>query len=200
MARYYVVWKGRRPGIYDSWEACKAQVDGFPNARFKAFPTLNIARRALELGPRAAELPTWFLAEPGPEVPSVAVDAAASQAHGPVLYRGVVLLPEGHTKLLFEGQLPEATVNAGEFVALVEALCRLHEQGCVLPVYTDSRVALTWYQKGGPPEKVRRAWSEALRRAVEDAAAWLAAHPGPWDVRFWDTPNWGENPADFGHK
>jgi len=200
MPRYYVVWKGRRPGIYDTWDACKAQVDGFPGARFKAFPTLNMARRALELGPRAAELPLWLLAEPGPAVPSVAVDAAASAARGPVLYRGVALLPEGRTAPLFAGQLEEATVNAGEFVALVEALRRLHEQGRDMPVYTDSRVALAWWKKGGPPEKVRRTWSDAARRAVDRAASWLAAHPGPWDVRLWDTRRWGENPADFGRK
>ena len=38
--KYYVVWKGRNPGVYDSWEECKAQTDGFPGATFKSFKTL----------------------------------------------------------------------------------------------------------------------------------------------------------------
>jgi ribonuclease HI len=37
--KYYAVRAGRTPGIYTSWDACKAQVDGFANASFKSFPT-----------------------------------------------------------------------------------------------------------------------------------------------------------------
>ena len=36
-SKYYVVWVGRHPGIYESWEECQAETDGFPNARYKAF-------------------------------------------------------------------------------------------------------------------------------------------------------------------
>ncbi|XP_015111619.1 ribonuclease H1 isoform X2 [Diachasma alloeum] len=34
---YYAVAKGRNPGIYMSWDECKAQVDRFPGAAFKKF-------------------------------------------------------------------------------------------------------------------------------------------------------------------
>ncbi|MGE5774650.1 MAG: viroplasmin family protein, partial [Chloroflexota bacterium] len=27
--KYYVVWKGHRPGIYTSWAECEKQVKGF---------------------------------------------------------------------------------------------------------------------------------------------------------------------------
>ncbi len=37
--KYYAVKHGRKPGVYDSWAACKAQVDGFSGATFKSFPT-----------------------------------------------------------------------------------------------------------------------------------------------------------------
>lgn len=36
---FYAVRQGRRPGVYRSWAACKAQVEGFPNAIYKKFPT-----------------------------------------------------------------------------------------------------------------------------------------------------------------
>lgn len=36
---FYVVKKGKKPGIYRTWEQCKAQVDGFPGAIFKGFAT-----------------------------------------------------------------------------------------------------------------------------------------------------------------
>ena len=35
--KIYAVKVGRTPGIYGSWEDCKAQVEGFPGATFKSF-------------------------------------------------------------------------------------------------------------------------------------------------------------------
>ena len=45
--KYYAVRAGRTPGIYTSWDACKAQVDGFANASFKSFPTKEEAEAFL---------------------------------------------------------------------------------------------------------------------------------------------------------
>ena len=45
--KYYVVWKGRTPGIFTTWNECKTQVDGFAGARYKSFPTLGEAESAL---------------------------------------------------------------------------------------------------------------------------------------------------------
>jgi ribonuclease HI len=38
--KYYVVFNGRVPGVYNSWKDCKAQVDKFPGAKFKSFKTI----------------------------------------------------------------------------------------------------------------------------------------------------------------
>ena len=35
--KYYVVAKGRKPGVYLTWKECKEQVDGFGGAIFKSF-------------------------------------------------------------------------------------------------------------------------------------------------------------------
>ena len=51
---YVAVKKGRKPGIYMSWDACKAQVMGFPNARYKGFKTK--AEAEAFLNPDANEL------------------------------------------------------------------------------------------------------------------------------------------------
>lgn len=39
-AKYYAVKVGKNPGVYRTWEDCKAMVDGYPGARYKSFPTL----------------------------------------------------------------------------------------------------------------------------------------------------------------
>lgn len=51
--KYYVVWRGREPGIYEDWSSCNAQVHAFPSARFKSFRTRQEAEAAYEKGPRS---------------------------------------------------------------------------------------------------------------------------------------------------
>ena len=46
LKKYYVVWHGRRPGIYESWRATEAQVRGFSGAQFKSFRDLLEAQDA----------------------------------------------------------------------------------------------------------------------------------------------------------
>ena len=50
--KYYVVWEGRAPGIYDSWEECQMQVEGFPGAKFRSYPDLTSATNAFRGDPR----------------------------------------------------------------------------------------------------------------------------------------------------
>lgn len=45
--KYYAVKTGKTPGIFTSWEECKASVDGFPKAEYKGFGTLEEARAYL---------------------------------------------------------------------------------------------------------------------------------------------------------
>ncbi|MCW4359527.1 ribonuclease H family protein [Bacillus altitudinis] len=44
MAKFYAVKRGRREGIYTSWDECKKQVNGFTNALYKSFPTYEEAK------------------------------------------------------------------------------------------------------------------------------------------------------------
>lgn len=38
-SKFYAVKKGRKPGIYYSWDICKKMVDGYPGAVYKSFKT-----------------------------------------------------------------------------------------------------------------------------------------------------------------
>jgi ribonuclease HI len=46
--KYYVVWAGHKPGIYEDWASCKQQVDRFAGARYKSFPSLAEAEAAFQ--------------------------------------------------------------------------------------------------------------------------------------------------------
>lgn len=43
MKKYYAVRKGKKTGIFNSWEECKEQIMGFSNAEFKGFMSLSDA-------------------------------------------------------------------------------------------------------------------------------------------------------------
>ena len=54
-AKYYAVKNGKKPGIYRSWEACKAMVHGYPGAVYKSFGTEEEALRFLGAAKEAGE-------------------------------------------------------------------------------------------------------------------------------------------------
>ena len=97
--KFYVVWKGLNPGIYDNWAECKAQVDGQEGAKYKSFENREEAAKAFEAGYthylKTASSPK-AVARLAPEAPignpineSLAVDAACSGNPGDMEYRGV---------------------------------------------------------------------------------------------------------------
>lgn len=45
--KYYVVKKGKTPGIYLTWDDCKKMVEGYPGAVYKGFATLAEAENYL---------------------------------------------------------------------------------------------------------------------------------------------------------
>ena len=46
--KYYVVWKGRQTGIFQSWDECNAQIFGFKGAVYKSFKTKQLAEEAFK--------------------------------------------------------------------------------------------------------------------------------------------------------
>ena len=48
--KFYVVWRGRRCGIFDNWDDCKAQIDKFEGAVYKGFATYSQAEEAFDGG------------------------------------------------------------------------------------------------------------------------------------------------------
>ena len=46
--KYYAVKKGIKPGIYETWDECKKQVQGYSGAEYKSFTTLEEAQDFIE--------------------------------------------------------------------------------------------------------------------------------------------------------
>lgn len=205
--KYYVVWKGRRTGVFESWKECEAEVVGFSDAKFKSFATRQAALEAFQQDYEAFEgrdTKTYRrspaeLAEQGVVLDSVSVDAACNGHPGDLEYRGVDTATGD--EFFHRGPYPEGTVNVGEFLAIVHALALLVRQGRDCPVYSDSQVALAWVRDKRVKTGLRRTpANRPLFDLLERAQTWLANHDFPNPLLKWDTESWGENPADFGRK
>lgn len=209
--KYYVVWKGRRRGIFPSWAECEKQVKGFVGAQYKAFESLAEARQALTAGyeryrGKPASQGKWKRASTRPRIPSLCVDAACSGSPGRLEYRAVET--ETGQQLFRAGPFAEGTNNVGEFLAIVGALGWLSKHGLDWPIYSDSENAIAWVQRGKCNTKLQR--SSANRKLFEmiaDAEAELRSlRPARGGSLFapailkWETRTWGEIPADFGRK
>lgn len=205
--KYYVVWKGRQKGVYDTWEACQEQIQNFPGALYKSFESRTVAEKALGekphihlqgKGPGAAG-PEKKLFTGQPIRDSIAVDAAWNTATGDMEYQGV------HTttkQLLFcQGPFADGTNNIGEFLAIVHALAWLAQRNSDLPVYSDSRTAISWVQKKKANTKLAETPRNAkLFEMLDRAETWLQTNTYFNKILKWETEYWGENPADFGRK
>ena len=54
---FYAVAAGRQPGVFSTWEECKAQVDGFSCGRYKAFASREQAEAFVASGGVEDQLP-----------------------------------------------------------------------------------------------------------------------------------------------
>ncbi len=46
--KYYVVWEGRKKGIFTSWNECKKQIEGLRGTKYKSFKTRETAKKAFK--------------------------------------------------------------------------------------------------------------------------------------------------------
>lgn len=207
--KYYTVWKGHKTGVFETWNACKAQIKDFQGAQYKSFPTLDAAQKALEgnyfdfIGKNKAfksELTELQLKKIGqPNNNSISVDAASSGNPGIMEYRGV----DTKTKkqLFIQGPFEQGTNNIGEFLALVHGLALLKKHDSNLILYTDSRTAMSWVKKKTCNTKLERnEKNKALFEMVDRAVLWLKENSYTTTIVKWETKAWGEIPADFGRK
>lgn len=205
--KYYVVWKGVRPGIYTSWTECQLQTKGYDGALYKSFDTPEEAERALAspahhyIGTHKSKL-TTHNSKALPEnfdMNCVAVDAACSGNPGPMEYRGVYLLTGQE---IFHFGPVHGTNNIGEFLAIVHALALMKQKGIRMTIYSDSRNAISWVRQKKCRTKLERtAETEKLFQMIERAETWLKTHSyTDIPVLKWETEEWGEVPADFGRK
>lgn len=210
--KYYVVWEGRAPGIYTSWEECREQVEGFPEAKYKSFSNLESATTAFRGDPNeqlgfARALQSHLKGEPKdytliPEIrlDAVAVDGACAGNPGKMEYRCVRVI-DG-VEIFHVGPLEGGTNNIAEYLALIHCAALLAERGLTqVPIYSDSKTAQAWVRNRRSNTKLEQSPNNAkVFEMLQRANRWIATHQILNPIIKWDTDRWGEIPADFGRK
>jgi ribonuclease HI len=211
--KYYVVWAGKQPGIYKTWAECQAQVNQFPQAKFKSYESLAEAEKAYQGGAKSY----WGQVQSkGSGVPktskasasipmdqidydSISVDVGTRGNPGPVEYKGVDT--QTGEVLFAVGPIRKGTNNLGEFLAIVHALAYLKQHNSTKTIYSDSANALKWLkQKKVSTTLARDESTQEIWTLIDRAEQWLQQNSYKNKVLKWETKSWGEIKADYGRK
>ncbi len=206
--KFYVVWNGIKPGIYNSWEECKEQVEGFKKAQYKGFFTKEEALMAFEkpyeefagLKGQKKKLTESEIKKFGkPFGEAIAVDAAFNGKKKLLEYKGIFI--ETSTQIFHYGPIEGGSNNIGEFLALVHALAYQVKNKMKFPVYSDSVTAMSWIKAKKCRSKVRINEKDKVFELILRAEKWLLTNDiSEFEILKWNSEGWGEIPADFGRK
>lgn len=211
-----MVWEGRSPGVYEDWEDAREQVENFPGAKYKGFPSQEEAVAAFRRYLAGNDAPLGEILVnassgdrhtekrdykdfPEIDVDGWAVDASCLGNPGVMEYRGVDL--RTGEELFRVGPFEDATNNIGEFLAIVHALALQYKTGSRHTIYSDSATGMSWVRNRRIKTTLQRTErNEKLFELMARGLDWISTHQ--WDTRVlkWQTELWGEIPADFGRK
>ena len=209
--KFYVVWEGKKSGVFTEWADCQASIQGFSNAKYMSFPSLLAAQAALEEGhgehwgkkekKSAIVLTPEQLATIGmPLENALCVDAACNPQTMVMEYRGVWY----KDRSIYFSAEPRVggTNNIGEFLAIVHGLAQMAKDGIEVPIYSDSRIAIGWVKgvRARSQARDRGDTSNTINRLIDRALKWLTENTYPNEILKWRTDVWGEVPADYGRK
>lgn len=228
--KYYVVWVGETPGIYDNWPDAQAQVSHWPGARYKAFKTLADATEAYRSGDAADRDMLFSLMmredkQQGEDDPKPKSSSGGAGKKAPITRQplsgapvyglavdascmgnpGVmeyrgVDLTDGH-EVFRIGPMADGTNNIGEYLAIVHALALLKRHNDPRPVYSDSRTGISWLKRRGARTTLKpTARNARIFELLERADTWVRSNTWSNPVIKWDTETYGEIPADFDRK
>ena len=177
--KYYVVWEGHNPGIYEDWATAQAEIADYSKPKYKSYANLESATVAFRNG-WAAEYKKRSGNRPDTKSPyisqSISVDAASSGNPGVVEYQGV--RTDNKKQIFYAGPFQHGTNNLGEFLALVHALALLDKQEKYdIPIYSDSRTAMAWVRNKKVKTTLERSeLNEEIFTLVDRAILWINTH------------------------
>lgn len=197
---FYAVKKGRQPGVYNSWDECFEQVNGYSGAIYKKFKVEADAQAFVSgeaLGSvktlNATDAQNDILDVPADKTVALYTDGACSGNPGPggfgyAVVINDVLIQKG------SGGCASTTNNQMELRAVIEGLKVISNVQSVV-VYSDSSYVVNafqkhwidgwkrrnWVKSDGSPVLNRELWKQLLKeiaRFKDVQFVWVKGHVG----------------------
>ena len=139
--KFYAVRKGKVPGIYSSWDACKRMVDGYPGAIYKSFKSKKEAEDFVAGGASVAQSTAQTESVTETATDYAFVDGSFNIATGVYGFGG--FLVAGEERYVLQGAGQEADMAsmrnvAGEILGSMAAMRKALELGLrEITIYYD---------------------------------------------------------------
>ena len=106
-------------------------------------------------------------------------------------YRGV--LTHNKKQLFIKGPYQNGTNNIGEFLALVHGIALLNQKKKNTPIYSDSRIAMSWVKQKKCKTNIHfDASNKDLLELIKRAEKWLRENSFENPILKWETKAWGK--------
>ena len=168
MAKYYAVKKGRKIGIFSTWEECESMVKGFKGALYKSFSSLEDAQNYLN-----EQIPSFH------EQGLIAyVDGSFNQKTGEYGY-GCVLIDGQQVilKINGKGKHPDYVSMrnvAGEIAGAHQAICyAIEHQYPMICIYYDYEGTEKW---ANHTWMARRQGTQAYQTFIDESRQKIEIH------------------------
>lgn len=153
--KFYAVRCGRKIGIFESWDACRAQVHHFPGAEYKAFSTREEAEAFLSFRLSSEPIkkkPASVAAATSASTIEVWVDGSCFPQKDGSLRLGWGLLAKKNGVEIYRDKgndIPQSAMNhrnvAGEILAILKAVKWCQSQGITeMTIYFDYQGLENW--------------------------------------------------------
>lgn len=197
---FYAVKKGRQPGVYNSWDECSEQINGFSGAVYKKFNTVADAQ-AFVSGEAVGSVESFNATDvqnnisdvPSAQAVALYTDGACSGNPGPGGYGYAVVINDVLT-LKGSGSRVSTTNNQMELSAVIEGLKAISNVQSVV-VYSDSSYVVNafekrwidgwehrnWVKSDGSPVLNSELWRQLLieiARFTDVQFVWVKGHAG----------------------
>ena len=197
MKKIYAVKQGRQTGLFNTWDECRRQVDGFAGARYKGFASAGEAMqwltgKAAEAAPAAASAPAVRRRRPV-QAAMPGMEAAALPETDYIVYTdgsclrnpdgpggyAAVLLQRGSTEpVTIHGGEPSTTNNRMEITAVIEGLSALKTKALPVEVVTDSKYVIGTMTEGWKRKVNGDLWKQLdeVKQGLTITWTWVKGH------------------------
>ncbi len=174
---YYSVFKGYNPGIYESWNECKKNVNGFKGALFKKFELYSDAQEYLLNGPQKIiqKLKDEDLNKDIDlsEYISVFTDGSLLRRNKKIACGYGIYIPKKGIKYSIKLREPK-TNNRAELKAIIDAVTMLKQDNIdKIVIYTDSSYSILIFGNTGQKYK-KKGFKNVKNKDLVQKAVYLS--------------------------